>query len=358
MNASGQTSLPDRNKEFLLVRSIRQFASLVNYEVSKTTEKDYETKFARMKRTGFLPEHANTKRGYFAYRAAMLFCTAKEARQILRTRDKAVYGTFNWQQAMNELARLHSVFRRYPPKGSNIESPFSWKDVKAFRGLTGLRSLTRSKKYSLTKVRKVVGWRETLLSHITPVHKLAAAVVALTGARPSEVARGIKLRIQRHGTDDLLFITIPGTKITATAGQPERVLSIRTDTPIASFLVACLRSSGLETLTISTCPANLCAAMIKAGRKAFPKLKETISPYTLRHAFASDLKAAGVGPEIIAAALGHRATETQQYYGYAICASGRLPVEAVRASLPVRLTHRDPFASIAANCAPSMLLAR
>lgn len=103
-------------------------------------------------------------------------------------------------------------------------------------------------------------------------------------------------------------------------------------------------------VTVTTHPANLCAAVIKAGRLAFPNLQETITPYVLRHALASDLKAANISPDKIAQILGHQASESQQAYGFAVCSSGAVSIDGVRATHPVRSTHRNPHENVWMSC--------
>lgn len=347
------TDKPDRSGEFLLVRAVRQYVTQAQRTISDTTRKDYLAKYARMQRTGLLPENiAHTKRSYYAYRSALLYCSGELARQALKARDQVEYGSAAWQAAMTELTRLHRVFTRYPPDPAKHHhaagsSSFTWQDIKRHRGQSEAPTLEHSKKHVLGKLRRIAGWREKLFEQISAKHRDAIAVIALTGARPSEVARGATIRCERNRQGEmLLVITIAGTKVTATTGQPERTLRVRIHGAIAQHLAARVSEQGGACLKVSTQPANLCAASIKAGRKAFPKLKESITPYVFRHAFASDLKAAQVDPVPLAQALGHQATETQQYYGYAVCASDSSLVEGVRASAPVRLTHRRPRAEI------------
>jgi len=95
-------------------------------------------------------------------------------------------------------------------------------------------------------------------------------------------------------------------------------------------------------LPVATQPANLTAAIIKAGKGAFPNLRMTISPYVLRHSISAELKASGISEEQIAKTLGHQATKSQRAYGNQAQASGSLHILAVAEKVPVRLTHRHP----------------
>ena len=65
----------------------------------------------------------------------------------------------------------------------------------------------------------------------------------------------------------------------------------------------------------NTNPAKaLSAAMTQAGKRAFPGHKVSLTPYSLRHAAASDLKVS-LSAEDVSKALGHQAIGTQSTYG-------------------------------------------
>jgi integrase len=343
-----QAATPDRSTEYLLVRSLRQRVATISPGIGERTRHDYEKKYERMQRTGFLPEQAGSKKGYYAYRAALLHGTAAEVRDALRQRDRADYGSAAWQAAMTTLQRAAAIFQRYPPDPERRHrdqgsASFTWEGLRAHKQktLTGWSATIASKKRILSKLRKIPDWREKLFACVTAKHRDAAALCALTGARPSEIAQGVHVALD----GDCLTVTLHGSKLTASSGQPERALRLKVECAEARHLAERAAAGPLD---IGTHPANLCAALIKAGRAAFPHLRETVSPYVLRHALASDLKAAGIDPEAIAQVLGHRASESQQAYGFAVCASGGVSIEAVRASLPVRLTHRHPRDHLAA----------
>lgn len=340
-------SSTDRSEEYGLVVSVRRHANEVNKNISEKSKLDYLTKYERMKRTDSTPETAGTKKAYYAYRAALLYGTALEVAAALRLRDKAEYGSNEWQAAMATIKRVAAIFERYPPDPQRTHrehgSPsFTWQAVADYKARTetGWSPSVKSKKRVLAKLKKIPDWHANLFERITPTHKNAAAICALTGARPSEIARGVTVKIS--GTQDrpTLTIQIRGSKLTARSGQPERTLRIRIDRPEAAHLFA--QCQLLGALNVTTHPANLTAAVIKAGKKAFPNLRMTVSPYVFRHSVSSELKAAGVSEEHIAQALGHQATKSQQAYGLPVYATGHVSITAVAAATPVRLTHRHP----------------
>ncbi len=339
-------STPDRAAEYLLVRQLRLIVTTISQNISEKTRQDYSTKYLRMKQKDLTPESAATKKGFYAYRAALLFGVAQEARQAFSQRDKSAFGSEDWKNAMAVLHRCKTVFERYPPDPERMHrdsgsKSFMWEGVKShkIKTMTGWSGTVASKKRVLSKVRKITDWRTHLFNQITGKHKSAAALCILTGCRPSEIARGAKIELADSPKGQHLLITINGSKITANSGQPERTIRVRVDTDEARYLANQVTQSSV---TVPTHPANLCAAVIKAGRLAFPHLQETITPYVLRHALASDLKAANISPDKIAQILGHQVTESQQAYGFAVCSSGGVSIDGVRASIPVRATHRHP----------------
>lgn len=337
----------DRTEEYLFVAELRKSVGLVSQNISDATKHDYIKKHERMKRLKKTPESAKCKNGFYAYRAALLYCTALEAKNSLKARDKAVYQSSEWQIAMSSLIRCKSIFDRYPPDPERKHcdtgsASFTWVDVRAHRANRGTfqPAPLNSKKRVLSRLRKIDNWHEKLFNQVTHVHKNAAAICYLTGARPSEIARGVTVHESGDTNNPMLTIQIKGTKLTAQTGQPERVLRIKVDSPEARYLLG--QFNGTHSLFITTKPSNLTAAVIKAGKKAFPSLKVTVSPYVFRHAISAELKASAISEERIAQTLGHQATKSQQSYGHSAQASGSNNILAVAARLPVRLTHRHP----------------
>ena len=337
----------DRTQEFLLVVELRKCLGQISQNISESTKSDYIKKYNRMTRLNKMPESSRCKNGFYAYRAALLYCTAVEAGNALKCRDKAIYQSPVWQAAVTALQRCKEIFDRYPPDPERRHwdsgsTSFTWVDVQAHRAKDkACRPVpVRSKKRVLSKLRNIENWHAKLFAQITPIHRNAAAICYLTGARPSEIARGVTVQKSGNDNNPMLTIQINGTKLTARTGQPERVLQVRADSPEGLHLLSQCNDS--HPFVINTTPANLTAAVIKAGKKAFPNLKGSVSPYVFRHAVSAELKASAASEVRIAQTLGHQATKSQQAYGHSAQASGSHNILAVAAKLPVRLTHRHP----------------
>lgn len=328
---------PDRSKEFALVRELRQLVKRCDSPKSARTLADYARIYDRMVRSGNLPEHARTRQTYYSRRAALVWAMLEQAKNALRKRDKAPYDSLEWGEAVADLEQARQVLQRYPPDPERQHqavgsAAFTWAELPQGQQA---KPRSRSKRHALAYLVRVPDWRAKLFEHIGERHRAAAAVCALTGARPSEVAQGVEVTREA----DALLLRISGAKLTQVSGQPERVLRVALDSIEARYLAA-LTEAG--PVTVSTRPQALSAAIGRAGKKAFPSARVGISPYVWRHAFASTLKAEGHTSEVVAQTLGHRASDSQTAYtrvGLAGRASGVL---VVRAALPVRDTHRPP----------------
>lgn len=178
------------------------------------------------------------------------------------------------------------------------------------------------------------GWQINLINAAPKRDRVPLVVLVLTGARPAELEKGIQ--VERDG--ESIRMTISGAKTGQGHGQAWR--HFRVSGPIAARLAAELRDAGLDRKTITS----------KGSRDAFRKRLATaaksadlgpgVSPYTLRHAVASDLKAAGVPVEHAAAVLGHSVTQTQSIYGHAAHGGRGLGhvVDCIQCAQPVRDT--------------------
>lgn len=342
------TEGPDRAAEFALVRELREWSKRCDGSRSEKTLADYAQKYARMVRTGFLPEQARTARTFYAYRAALVWATLEQARDALRRRDRTPYGSPAWSEALADLEHARRVLQRYPPDPerehhANGSSAFTWSDL-ATNGMEKPRS--QSKRRVLAYLHRIPDWRERLFPHIPERHKAAAAVFALTGARPAEVARGVEIIREGEG----LLLRIAGAKLSLHSGQPERALLVSLESVEARYLHGLVE---VGPVTVSGSAQALCAAVERAGQRAFPHARQLISPYVYRHALASELKAEGHNPERIAECLGHRVTESQSAYGRAVHGGRASGVVAVMASMPVRATHRPPPPMRQPSCTPA-----
>jgi integrase len=120
------------------------------------------------------------------------------------------------------------------------------------------------------------------------------------------LAKGVS--VTKNG--DSVTFRISGIKTNSGHGQPERTITISRTDLTARFIDA-LPDEG----EVKVNAGSLRTTLNRLSHRLWPKKKATISAYSFRHRAASDVKAAGVAPVVIAATLGHAVTKTQSMYG-------------------------------------------
>src|SRR5450830_111329 len=186
-------------------------------------------------------------------------------------------------------------------------------------------------------------WREQMLAHLslTP-HKQAFLLAAVTGLRPIEMKLGVTLTLsERH-----MSIRIDGAKVKENQGQPWRTIRYEIDEgkchPLVWELYSCLWKSPQDNgeHTISARPVAFTSAVRRAGNRVDKKTSEEITPYCLRHQFASDLKRTLGDEDLISEALGQSVSATRKLYGRAR-SSSRNPLlpTGIKAAREIRQTH-------------------
>jgi integrase len=327
-------------QEYDLVKRIRHTIAGVSEGIAASTAADYDRVYGHMMRTHSTPDDATSRSAYYRRRAALLFVCSQQAREALRARDRAAFGSPERLDALSELKRLASIFSRYPPDpekthSTEVTNHRTWSDIRSQLEAVGHHPTSHSKRRGLGALVRRKGWQTELFAQVTDKYRAAVAVLLLTGVRPAELAQGVVVRV----VADDLEISVPGAKLSTMRGQPLRTLLVKCDSPYAKHLALL---AGNSEITISADAKRLCDTVRKAGRCAFPRMHGTVSPYSLRHAVASALKAAGIDPDGIAQVLGHQATRSQQSYGMSCHGRQETAILGVRASVPVRDTGRNP----------------
>ena len=201
-------------------------------------------------------------------------------------------------------------------------------------------SLTQRKK-SKAKRGSLAGlpsnWRDQLLEAIPAKHKLHCAIMILTGVRPEELGKPIELRALSSNS---LEILIQGAKVSAhtDAGQVWRRLTFRDG--LAEELRQVVKSKDGQISVVPKQGLGLQKAITAAAQRlGF----QGVSAYSLRHAFAADLKSLKVDPDAISLALGHVSRASKSRYGSARNgSSGRAVLLEVEADRALRGEVRDP----------------
>ena len=165
-------------------------------------------------------------------------------------------------------------------------------------------------------------WREQLAKAVHGKFRNAAIVCILTGCRPVELQMGITIT-RRNGE---LYASIKGAKVSEKAGQEKREFRIANH-PAADILIQIMDSSN-EThdhIIVKVDSSNSVTTHIRAtSKKLWPKHKQSITAYSLRHAMAADCKRAmrdaenagvDVDEDLVSKVLGHCVDKTESYYG-------------------------------------------
>ncbi|WP_421684373.1 hypothetical protein HKW98_08360 [Stutzerimonas urumqiensis] len=161
-----------------------------------------------------------------------------------------------------------------------------------------------------------IDWRILLLAKLKSADRLAAAVLILTGCRPAELRKGVRMR----KLGEFLEFTIQGAKVSdlTGAGQPERTLLINANAILGEVihaqLLQKLSSEGDEMVVQDTgqnraFEKRLSRAATRAGLLG-------ISAYSLRHQFSAHLKGE-VEADQVSLALGQVSRKSRKHYGHA-----------------------------------------
>ena len=143
-------------------------------------------------------------------------------------------------------------------------------------------------------------------------HLDAVAVLLATGCRPSEACRGVAVRRVPGGVD----VAVLGSKVTATAGQEWRRLTVALDDrgPVAHLAALADAAGGIARVKAACTPNALSMAVSDMAEDWLPGRR--LSAYDVRHQRAADARNAFRGDmELLAAWLGHAGVTTVRYYG-------------------------------------------
>jgi integrase len=287
--------------------------------------------------------NTNKKLTWLKRKSAVLYMAKKElidllARQALLQRTgghKFGNQDFNeWCDTVDRLKFFRDVLETVP-KDSPIKEPKKRESKRALgRGMPA-------------------NWRE-LLSKRFITWKPQFLVLSVTGCRPVEIARGIKLSIEEKSGKSYLIAVISGAKIGEFAGQKTRILAYATEdaAPLIAELAQMTSEAGGEmvidySLHKNPIPEKAFSNAIKsAAKKEFPWLTKSITCYSLRHAAASDMKSSDLSSLEISAALGHQVEATKSLYGTARQGRGKTSmapgkVKATTAVRPLKVPKKD-----------------
>lgn len=301
----------------LFSTAIQAWLKKFDQKLASTTVSQYVAACDRMNRLNFSPIEmgATSKRSFYLYRGALIYCTITKIRTIHRLAQFAIdHGECNAAYAqVLKIKELLKILMEYQPdparRNKHKSEPGEW--VKWAR-----KNSIRAKSQSKRKVLPYLppDWRQLMWDHVPKRGKYRApiAVLACVGVRPSEIHRGVSVECAPDGG---LQFTILGTKTHGGKyGQAQRVITVSVDSPEAKFLENKLSTTG-SPLMVTCNPALLKDAVVYVSKKTWPNAKDHVTPYVYRHQVSADLKDDGLADEQVSEVLGHAAAETQRYYG-------------------------------------------
>lgn len=306
---------------------IEALLALPQKQICVSTQKFYQKNFDRMTKRMLFPEQigAKNRKSYNTYRASLVWRELTNLRELW-----SLYCASNTMLPRKDLrpiaAEIHScleALHRYPP---NSMSESLWK-----KPATG--QSRKSKRRHLASLPS--GWEMELLHSIPSEHKywLPFFISVLTGCRPAELKKGVTSWVEK----DKLYVYIKGAKVTETSGQEKRLLGFEKIDGINIIFWDLVRRQPHSRLGIKIDDTKKYSDYIRSlSHRKFPKCKHVVSPYSLRHQLAANLKAAGYKDEVISKCLGHRSGRSKQAYG--VIRQGRrgsIGLSNVRASHPV-----------------------
>lgn len=208
------------------------------------------------------------------------------------------------------------------------------------RGMTQPRQRRKSKRQALSGLPP--DWRIDLFNRGSRgKYAQALLVSALAGARPYELVMGADAWVAHDESLDkaVVCIHLPGAKVKANQGQPNRYVSfaLDDDDPLVAALVHRVFASPDGRLQIRIAHGgNFTKETQRLARDLWPKHPHAITAYCFRHQWSSDVKAQG-DADAVSRGLGHRSAKTRRHYGTASQAKGGHCLRPIRieADLPI-----------------------
>lgn len=188
------------------------------------------------------------------------------------------------------------------------------------QGLVGQRARRRSKRIALGGLPP--NWREQLCQRgSTGRYADALLLAALTGCRPAELERGIKVSrvVDAETAQCAIQIVIDGAKVKKSQGQPMRCIRYAEDDdhPLVLMFKDALSQSQQSPMVVQIDHAgNFSVEVRRLAASLWPAHPQPITAYCLRHQWAADAKRVG-DAGAVSRGLGHLSDKTQRLYGTA-----------------------------------------
>lgn len=297
------------------IKSFKRLRGKTPKEPSERSKADYVAQAMRLLRDNATPAQAweraadTEKIETWSKRAACLTWFAMQRMQeVLKEQDR--------MQARGAAAADHPQHQIWL---AAVEECTRWASVITARSIQlPLKKVV--KRASKRKVGKLpMHWRE-LIARRMQVWKWEYVTQAVTGCRPEELALGVNLSI----SDGQLTAVVIGAKLGDDAGQSQRTLrwDLGKPSPLVKVLAEQVKQRGgalrvsLDGRKNPNPRAAYSRAISNAAKREWPSHPVSITAYSLRHAFADDLKDDDqLERPQKSAAMGHQVDRTISGYG-------------------------------------------
>lgn len=320
----------------VLEMAMKEMMKNINMDVNKDTADQYrklfKSKIENSKSndlvTGLL--ECGTRNSFDKTRSAFRFCICEKIQQLRKEADNArrIKDYDTMKAKTKEAFELSFIF----DKDFLSENRIQWNDI------SHNKKESASKRKTMKNADTIDDIFKRLKNNQSTYDRYAGflSICSITGCRPAEILKGVEI-VRKY--EDGISFKILGAKVGNDRGQSERTLhfdlSKYNDSEQMNFILSQLKDNKFT---------------YKADQKLYNSLRQylytqhrTFSLYTLRHRVASDLKASGADDFTIAAFLGHRVTQSQEFYGYARSSKGGIAVTGVECSDVVK-ANKSQFA--------------
>ncbi|HHZ9228471.1 TPA: hypothetical protein ACWL6Y_005301 [Klebsiella pneumoniae] len=321
-----------QNLGVVLDREIKEGLKEINLNVKKETAEQYRKLFSHKLslNNNDIVSHlleCNTRNTFDKTRSAFRFCIAEKI-QELRKESEQARREKNYDLMQKKTIEAYQMFFFFQ-RDFLSENRVTWNDI-SYRKID-----SKSKKKTMNSVSTIKAIFEDLKQkpELFDKYSLILAISSLTGCRPAEIQKGVRLEV----SPPLLNICISGAKVGEDRGQEKRILK---------FNIKEFAQNEQFNLIMSKIKQNN-KFEYKCSKQEYDSLRQYLyinhpgfSLYTLRHRAASELKKDGFSEEMIAAFLGHRVTRSLENYGYARSGKGGPKVAGVEHSNAIKSNTR------------------
>lgn len=342
-------------------RSYRYLANYPRNDLKPATIIDYERKVRHLEAMLGAPIGSlsfgsifalewTSSASFHANRAALIYvclCALRDGLDVLEIKEiqKRADACMRQVRMKNALRHLDEIAAVDPDDSQQKAYELQISEIKEREGAS------KSRRSNLRELNQLGDWLGDVW-HVASKAEHAAliAVLILTGCRPVELLKGVRIRITDDGNG--LVLRVLGAKVKegdtsrTQTGQDWREIHVGLETEPARFLAAMVSDEA----PILTVGADFKAGFVDRSRELRRLIAEigekalgqdvSLSPYDFRHAFSAYLKSvASIDAAEVAQAMGQRSTSSQTHYGTArqVGSSQRSPVIGVRAAHPVRI---------------------